>query len=74
LRGRLNKKGSQVVTNCERLKLPSSDGKLYATDCATRETLLLLIQSIPSKSVEPFKMWLANAGEQNIQETENPNQ
>ena len=72
LRGRLNKEGSEVVTNCERLKLPASDGKKYATDCATRETLLRLIQSVPSKSVEPFKLWLANAGEQNIQETENP--
>lgn len=72
LKSRLNEEGSQVVTNCERLKLPAADGKRYATDCATRETLLRLIQSIPSPSVEPFKQWLANAGEQNISETENP--
>ena len=72
LRERLAEEGSQLVTNCHKLKLEASDGKMRATDCATRETLLRLIQSIPSKSVEPFKMWLANAGEQNIQETENP--
>ncbi len=74
LRERLSEEGSQVVTNCHKLKLIAPDGKRRATDCATRETLLRLIQSIPSKSVEPFKMWLANAGEQNIQETENPAQ
>lgn len=74
LRGRLSKEGSELVTNCERLKLPAADGKHYATDCATRETLLRLIQSIPSPNAEPFKLWLANAGEQNIQETENPDQ
>ena len=72
LRNRLKEEGSQVVTNCNKLKLVASDGKMRATDCATRETLLRLIQSIPSKSVESFKLWLANAGEQNIQETENP--
>ena len=72
LRGRLQEEGSEVVTNCEKLKLEAPDGKMRATDCATRETLLRLIQSIPSKSVEPFKLWLANAGEQNIEETENP--
>ena len=72
LRERLSDEGSQLVTNCHKLKLEAPDGKKRATDCATRETLLRLIQSIPSKSVEPFKMWLANAGEQNIQETENP--
>lgn len=72
LKSRLKKEESEVVTNCHKLKLPAADGKSYATDCATRETLLRLIQSIPSPSVEPFKMWLANAGEQNIQETENP--
>lgn len=72
LRKRLADEGSEVVSNCNRLKLTASDGKKYATDCATRETLLRLIQSIPSKSVESFKLWLANTGEQNIQETENP--
>ena len=53
-------------------KLLASDGKMRSTDCADRETLLRIIQSIPSPSVEPLKQWLANAGEQNIQETENP--
>jgi len=74
LRRRLEGEGSQVVTNCHKLKLAASDGKKRQTDCATRETLLRLIQSIPHKSVEPFKQWLANVGEQNIQETENPDQ
>ena len=72
LRERLSEEGSQVVTNCHKLKLEAPDGKRRATDCATRETLLRLIQSVPSRSVEPFKLWLANAGEQNIQETEDP--
>lgn len=72
LKERLKKEGSQLVTNCDRLKMPAADGKMRQTDCADRETLLRLIQSIPSPSVEPFKQWLANAGEQNIQETENP--
>ena len=72
LRSRLSSEGSEVVTDCHKLKLEAADGKRYGTDCATRETLLRLIQSVPSPSVEPFKMWLASAGEQNIQETENP--
>lgn len=73
LKSRLNQEGSnQTVTNCERFKLEASDGKMRMTDCSNRENLLRLIQSIPSSSVEPFKQWLANAGEQNIQETENP--
>jgi len=72
LRSRLDNERSEIVTNCHKLKLKAADGKRYATDCATRETLLRLIQSVPSPSVEPFKQWLANAGEQNIQETENP--
>ena len=72
LKARLNEEGSQVVTDCERLKLAAADGKRYATDCATRETLLRLIQSIPSSNAEPFKMWLANAGHTTLNEYENP--
>ena len=55
LRERLSEEGSQVVTDCHKLKLEAPDGKRRATDCATRETLLRLIQSVPSKSVEPFR-------------------
>lgn len=73
LKHRLKKEGAfQVLTNCKRLKLEAADGKMRLTDCSNRENLLRLIQSIPSPNVEPFKQWLANAGEQNIQETEDP--
>lgn len=54
------------------LKLESSDGKKYETDCATAETLFRIIQSIPSKKAEPFKRWLAKVGYQRVQEIENP--
>jgi len=74
LRKRLLEEGSQVVSNCNRLKLPAKDGKFYATDCASKEVVLRLIQSIPSASVEPFKLFLANAGATHIEETENPDQ
>jgi len=74
LKSKLKGEDFQPYENIVRLKLEASDGKQRATDCATRETLLRLIQSIPSPNAEPFKMWLANAGEQNIQEMENPSQ
>src|SRR3989338_5884301 len=54
------------------LKLPSSDGKSYETDCATTEALFRIVQSIPSKKAEPFKLWLAKVGYERIQEIENP--
>lgn len=54
------------------LKLLSSDGKKYATDCADTETLLRLIQSIPSPKAEPFKRWLAKIGYERIQEIGDP--
>lgn len=72
LKRKLNAEGSQLYENIVQFKLEAPDGKMRATDCAHRETLLRILQSIPSPSVEPFKVWLANAGEQNIQETENP--
>jgi len=73
LKSRLNKEGaSHSVTNCDKFKLLAPDGKMRKTDCSTQENLLRLIQSIPSPTAEPFKLWLANAGQQNIQETENP--
>lgn len=72
LKRRVGEEGNQVYANIVRLKLIASDGRMRMTDCATRETLLRLIQSIPSPNAEPFKQWLANAGEQNIQEQENP--
>lgn len=62
----------QLLTICLQLKLPSSDGKKYLTDCANVESLFRIIQSIPSKRAEPFKLWLAQVGYDRVQEIENP--
>ena len=62
LKNRLIKEGSQSVTNCNRLKMEAADGKKYLTDVASAETLLRLIQSIPSPKAEPIKLWLAKVG------------
>ena len=62
----------ELSTNCRQLKLPSADGKLYATDCANTKSLFRIIQSIPSKKAEPFKQWLAQVGYERIEEIENP--
>ena len=72
LKIRLQKEGSQLTTNCSQLKLLSSDGKKRLTDVATTEQLLRIIQSIPSKKAEPFKMWLAQVGRERIDETIDP--
>ena len=72
LKHRLNEEGSESVTKCNQLKLLSSDGKYYETDCASTPTLLRLIQSIPSPKAEPFKLWLAQVGYERIQEIEDP--
>ena len=74
LKKKLKDEGNETVNNFHAFKIEAADGKMRKTDCLTRESILRLIQSINSPAVEPFKMWLANAGEQNIQETENPNQ
>lgn len=72
LKERLTKEGSQSVTNCHRLKLPAADGKNYLTDVATAETLLRLVQSIPSPKAEPIKLWLAKVGYERMQEMSDP--
>ena len=72
LRERLSKEGSESVTNCHRLKLPAADGKNYLTDVATAETLLRLVQSIPSPKAEPIKLWLAKVGYERMQELADP--
>ncbi len=69
---RLREEGSEVVTNCHRLKLEAPDGKLRETDCASTQGLFRIIQSIPSPKAEPFKQWLAKVGYDRIQEIENP--
>ena len=72
LKTRLKKEGSEVATNCSRLKLLAVDGKMRLTDVADTEQLLRLIQSIPSRKAEPFKVWLAKVGYERIEETEDP--
>lgn len=72
LKSRLKKEGSELVTNCNQLKMKSVDGKFYKTDVADTEQLLRLIQSIPSPKAEPFKIWLARVGYERIEETEDP--
>ncbi|MCD6115768.1 hypothetical protein J7K93_02030 [bacterium] len=72
LKNRLKKEGSQSVTNCNRLKLTAADGKKYFTDAATPETLLRLIQSVPSPKAEPIKLWLAKVGYERMQDMSDP--
>lgn len=73
LKQRLNEEGNESVTNCHELKLPSKkDGKKYTTDCANRETMFRIIQSIPSPNAEPFKLWFARLAEERIQEVIDP--
>ena len=62
----------QLSENIGQLKLQSSDGKFYTTDCANSETLFRIIQSIPSPKAEPFKRWLAKVGKERLEEIENP--
>jgi len=69
---RLNKEGSQLVTNCHRLKMRAGDGKQRLTDVATAETLLRLVQSVPSPKAEPIKLWLAKVGYERMQEMADP--
>ena len=68
LKNRLKKEGSQLVTNCNQLKMPSSDGKMYKTDCMNTEQLFRLIQSIPSPKAEPFKLWMAQVAKKRLDE------
>ncbi len=72
LKQRLKEEGSQLVTNCHQLKLPAEDGKQRLSDCATAETLLRLVQSVPSPKAEPIKLWLAKAGYERMQELADP--
>jgi len=64
--------GIELYTLCVQLKLTSSDGKSYKTDCVNTEAAFRIIQSIPSPKAEPFKRWLAEVGYQRVQEIENP--
>ena len=72
LKTRLKQEGSELATNCSQLKLPSSDGKSYLTDVADTEHVFRLIQSIPSKKAEPFKLWLAALGQERMNQLQDP--
>ena len=69
---RLKKENSEVVTKCHRLKMRAEDGKMRETDVADVETILRLVQSVPSKKAEPIKLWLAKVGYQRMQEIADP--
>ena len=72
LKKRLMEEGSELLTNCKQLKMQAADGKMRQTDVATTEQLLRLIQSIPSKKAEPFKLWLARVGSERLDEVQDP--
>lgn len=72
LKTRLKQEGSEVATNCSQLKLQAADGKKYLTDVADTEQVLRLIQSIPSKKAEPFKLWLAHLGQERLNQMQDP--
>ena len=72
LKTKLKEEGSQLVSNTNQLKLIAPDGKMRLTDVADTEQILRLIQSVPSKKAEPFKMWLAKVGSERIDETVDP--
>ena len=72
LKIRLKAEGNELTTNCSQLKLKATDGKRRLTDVANTEQLLRIIQSVPSKKAEPFKLWLAQVGRERIEETLDP--
>lgn len=72
LKRRLDKEGSQLVTGCHQLKMVAADGKQRRTDAATAQTLLRLVQSVPSPKAEPIKLWLAKVGYERMQEMSDP--
>ena len=72
LKMRLNQEGSELVTNCYQLKMKANDGKLRDTDVMNTQQILRLVQSIPSKKAEPFKLWLAQVGKERIDEAYDP--
>ena len=72
LKQRLKEEGNETVTNCHQLKLSAADGKMRLTDVADTEQILRLIQSIPSKKAEPFKLWLAKVGQERLNQLQDP--
>jgi len=72
IKERLKTEGNESVTKCHGFKMLAADGKMRLTDMADTETILRLIQSIPSPKAEPFKLWLARVGYERIEESEDP--
>ncbi|MBO4578402.1 MAG: hypothetical protein J5688_06810 [Paludibacteraceae bacterium] len=72
LKQRLKAEGNETVTNCHALKLTATDGKQRLTDVADTEQVLRLIQSVPSKKAEPFKLWLAKVGQERLNQLQDP--
>ena len=72
LKHRLVKEGNETVTNCNQLKLRAEDGKMRLTDVASTEQLFRLIQSIPSKKAEPFKLWMAQVAKLRLDQMADP--
>ena len=72
LKTRLKKEGSELATNCSQLKLQAAEGKRYLSDVADTEQVLRLIQSVPSKKAEPFKLWLAKVGQERLNQLQDP--
>ena len=72
LKSRLKKEGSELVTNCNQLKMQSADGKFYKTDVVSTEQLFRLIQSIPSPKAEPFKLWIAQVAKERLDQLQDP--
>ena len=72
LKQRLKEEGNETVTNCHTLKFPAADGKLRLTDVADTEQVFRLIQSVPSKKAEPFKLWLAALGQERMNQLQDP--
>ncbi|MBX2923816.1 MAG: Bro-N domain-containing protein [Chitinophagaceae bacterium] len=74
LKTKLKAEGSELSQKLGQLKMEATDGKFYLTDVADTETLLRIIQSIPSPKAEPFKQWLAKVGYERMQEIADPEQ
>ena len=72
LKQRLKAEGNETVTNCHALKMTAADGKQRLTDVADTEQVLRLIQSVPSKKAEPFKLWLAKVGQERLNQMQDP--
>jgi len=72
LKERISAEGSQLLTNCQQLKMKAEDGKMRLTDVANSEQIFRIIQSVPSPKAEPFKLWLAAVGRERLDETIDP--